>query len=689
MIEPNVPGGDPQAPDANAATDQHADGTAKPLPFDMEDEDLLVWLSANFKEAYEALKQTRIKRERDWKFYAGDQWEEKDRLVGEKQKRPTLTLNMILSIIAAVEGEERTNRQEMKFYGETQGADGSAFAFDRIVKWIMHQCGGEFSLSQMFRSGIVCGEGWVVPEVDYFDDPNGLIKLVQVDDKEMFPDPLDTDPTCKGRYLNRMREMTIEEIEARWPGSKDKLTQRSMMTNTGPESDGKGFRDIYSTPNDTTSVKLYDARRKLWSVIETWWPQIEPGYVMVDEQTGMLVEKSASEFEGLKAQREQEQAAWMQARVASVLSGGMASPGPLPGLPGGMGGAPDPGPRPPALQAKARPIRRFYQAFWSAGVILDKVPSPLPRMKRFPYVSFRGMWDKVGADWFGIVRSILDPQRQHNVEQSIIVQLMQLMPKASWMAPKGAYHDRTKWENGIAQPGSLLEYNATRGKPEQISTPSVSRDLINMAQARPASMREISGVNVDLMGQRQAGDPGVVMEMRQKAAKTVLATFFDNYREAKIVLGKILVHYIQAYISVGRRIRVLGSDGQQFVQMTEDMTVADYDLTVEETNSTVNDRMATLTIMQTTLPNMIEAGVPIPASFVDLLPMPPNIRDDWKRQLQWMQAKNGDLPPPGWQPGMPPAAFLPPPPGAPPAGAPPGAAPAPQPPAAPAPPPAQ
>jgi hypothetical protein len=44
--------------------------------------------------------------------------------------------------------------------------------------------------------------------------------------------------------------------------------------------------------------------------------------------------------------------------------------------------------------------------------------------------------------------------------------------------------------------------------------------------------------------------------------------------------------------------------------MTQDMSLGDYDLTVDETNETVNDRIATLNIMQTTLPTLMKAGVP-------------------------------------------------------------------------------
>jgi hypothetical protein len=657
-------------------------------PFQMSEDDLLRQLGEWWRESTGARREVRPKRTKDWQYYAGDQWEKADADRAKEQKRPALTLNMLLSIISAVEGEERTNRQEIKFYGEGQEDDGSAFGINRICKWIMDQCGGQFALSKQFRSGVICGEGWIVPEVDYFDDPNGKIKLICVDDEECFPDPLDfSEDGADARYFNRVRMMTAEEGNARWPGFTEKVQQQSIAQNVGPERDGSGARDIYSIDNDLTSPKLFDAQKKLWAVIETWWSQIEPGWVMVDEATGLLVEKSDADFQEMKAQREQEQADWLRQLLVpppappqmtdlaapDAPAAPMMAPSPIMGHNGGPPMQPAIPPRPPALQAVERPIRRFYQAFHTFGTLLDRQPSALPTMKRFPYVPFRGLFDKVKKDWFGIARPILDPQRQHNVEQSAIVQLMQLMPKASWMAPKGAYHDKTKWQEQVAQPGAMLEYNAQRGKPEQISTPAVPRHLIDMASERPGMMQAISGVNSDLMGVRVAGDPGITMEMRQKAARTVLAPIFDNYRQTKMALGKVLLAYIQQYITPGRRMRVLDGEDAAFVEMTLDMQLGDYDLTVDETDDSVNDRIATLNIMQTTLPALAKTGVPIPPEIIDLMPMDPKIRTAWKRQMMWTMQLAGQLPPPGWKEGDPVPAPAPPP------GMPPQAAPAPAP----------
>jgi hypothetical protein len=156
-------------------------------------------------------------------------------------------------------------------------------------------------------------------------------------------------------------------------------------------------------------------------------------------------------------------------------------------------------------------------------------------------------------------------------------------------------------------------------------------------------MREISGVNTEMTGQRVGSDAGVVMEMRRKAATTVLAPIFDNYRRSKIEVGRILLAYIQTYVKPGRKIRVLGEDENRYVEMTEQMGLLRYDITVDEANSTVNDRISTLNILQTTLPMLMKSGLSPPPEFVDLLPAPPHVRNAWKRQIAWQMTVSGQL----------------------------------------------
>jgi hypothetical protein len=169
-----------------------------------------------------------------------------------------------------------------------------------------------------------------------------------------------------------------------------------------------------------------------------------------------------------------------------------------------------------------------------------------------------------------------------------------------------------------------------------------------------------------MTGERVAGDAGVAMEMRKKAAMTILATLFDNLRLAKKVLGKLLIVYIQAFMPMDRRVRVIGpKDTPEYVAFTQDLQFARFDCAIDETEATVNDRIQTLTLLQTVLPTLIDAGIPIPPGLIDLFPIPPHVRDEWKAMLMGPQAGAA---PPGAPPGPPPGAPPGPPPGPPPAG---------------------
>jgi hypothetical protein len=642
--EQTAPGEDVQTTDPQ--------GLEPPKPsgmFDQPDDTLVKKLRTLLKKAVDHHAKRRTLRKKEWAALANEQWEEADKTAMSGHKRATLTLNLLHTMLAAVEGEERSNRQELKFYGEEEGDDLSAAAWGRLLKWVMEQCGGEFSLSSMFRSGAGVGEGWVVPDVDFFDDPDGQIKLHFVDEDEIWVDPLSTDPTAAdARHLFRGQMFEEDEIEARWPGKLDQLRLKTLEMEPGQETDGKGYRDVYLAPDQTNGPKICDAAERQWMIVEAWWAQIEPGVVVLNEQTGELDEVTPDEFEQLRAERGNAQKAWLRARLNPSL---VPDPSQVSAInPQGLVPQ-DPGPMPPGLQSKERPLRCLYQAFFCGDVLLEKRKNEIKGLRRYPYVRFGAMFDKEKKHWYGLLMLALDIQRQHNVEQSAIIQLIQQLPSASWMGPKGSFHNKNEWENKLAQPGKLLEYNSNRGKPEQIETPPIPRHLVELAMARPGQLREITGINTEMTGQRTP-DAGVVMEMRKKAATTVLAPIFDNYRRAKLDVGKVLLAYMQRYIKPGRRLRVLGDNKAGWVQATLEMTQGKFDLKVEETNASLNDRMETLTVMQTTLPQIIQAGVPVPPEFIDLLPMNPTIRDAWKRMLAWHLTTQGMMPPDWWQPGM-------------------------------------
>jgi hypothetical protein len=624
-----------------------------------------------WKESLDRHKERRKRANDCHKMVDGDQWEQADVQIARDQKRPAMTFDLLSAMLAAVEGQERNNRQDMRYYGVGKEDDQAAHNWTKLLKWVMELNAGDFELSAAFREMLIGGEGWVTPSVDYLDDPEGSLSLEFVDCDEVFDDPLCKHPVgIDARFRLRVKMLTEDEGEALFPG-KFVTSIRAAATEDGSvsETDGKGFPDIYLTPEKADGPKRYDSKDCTWAVIQAFWWQIEDGWHCLNEQTGLIDELTDEEYQAKRTERREQQLAAINAIVT-----GQARP-----MPEGPDaemvmardiemealGVPQPPriPMPKSLQCTRRPIKRVYEAFVVKDALLELAPLR-EKLKVFPLTPIRGTRRKTKNDFTGIIERLIDVQKQANVENTVIVQLLQLMPKQSWMGPKGAFHNKQEWENGVAKPGKMLEYNAQRGKPEPIPAAGLPRHLVDMAFSRGNTMREISGINVEMTGIRQGNDAGVVMEQRAKAAQTVLAPLFDNARRSRKLLGKVLLAFMQAHLSPQRQIRILGPDAQaEVVTVTPDMLQGRYDFAVDDTNSTINDRVATLNIMQTTLPQMMKAGVPIPPGIVDLMPMEPQLRQEWKRMISWQLTISGQLPPPGWEPGMP-IPMAPPPPGA-------------------------
>lgn len=603
----------------------------------LPDPELVARLRKWYLEDLRAADGERKNRKIDWRMWAGDQWEEDARNRARNENRPLLTLNYILPTICSIEGEERSNRQQIKVYGvDDADDDKGAYAFNLLIRGVMNENNGEYAISGAFRHASVCGTGWLHPDVDYFADPEGMIVVRHVDEDEIINDCMDTSPDASdSRRLTRQRWLADDQIEAMFPGGMAKLQAYAEGgTSTDDpvptrESDGRGYRDVYTEPgkNDT---KIYDCARKEWLVLEHWWYEIEPGMVARNQATGELEELTLEEGQAIQAKEQRDAEAYPMQRLEAALAGA------------------EPPPAPQKTQMMERPIRCFYQAFACGGVMLYKGKSPIPEARRIPYVPVYGYYDKVKRERFGVTRNIADVQRQTNVEQSAIVHMIQLAPKAGWMAPRGAFHDKQKWMSSAARPGAMLEYNGQKGKPEPLQQPQLPRHLVDLAMSRMQSMKAISGVNTEMTGERVAGDAGVAMEMRKKAAMTILATLFDNLRLSKKVLGKLLIVYIQAFMPMGRRIRVIGpKDAPEYAVFTQDLQFARFDAAIDETEATVNDRIQTLTLLQTVLPTLIDTGVPIPPGMIDLFPIPPHVRDEWKAMLQNQQAAPPGMPPHG------------------------------------------
>ena len=178
-----------------------------------------------------------------------------------------------------------------------------------------------------------------------------------------------------------------------------------------------------------------------------------------------------------------------------------------------------------------------------------------------PYIAKR--WrDEV----YGLVRNLKDPQRVENKRES---QILDLIARFANMRPMAE-------ENSVLNPHTLAHvhdptpvYYKPGHQPPSWYTPPLAelfRVLTSEGDRMKQAMREISGINTDLLGLRQTGDPSGIAIARTQAQGQIIATvFFDNYRTFKRHVNERLARRIQQVFTSEQVFRLTNEVGERVV----------------------------------------------------------------------------------------------------------------------------
>src|SRR6185437_16454671 len=107
------------------------------------------------------------------------------------------------------------------------------------------------------------------------------------------------------------------------------------------------------------------------------------------------------------------------------------------------------------------------------------------------------------------------------------------------------------------------------------------------------SMRDVTGVNIELMGQAEKDQPGVLEYQRKQAGLTILSGFFDGLRRFRKVQGHILLYYIQHFFSDGRLIKIDGDEGGRYIPLVRNKDIDKYDVIVDDARTSANEKELT------------------------------------------------------------------------------------------------
>jgi len=114
----------------------------------------------------------------------------------------------------------------------------------------------------------------------------------------------------------------------------------------------------------------------------------------------------------------------------------------------------------------------------------------------------------------------------------------------------------------------------------------------------------------------------------------IIAWAFDAMRRYYRSMGRQQAEYVRMYMDEGTLIRVNGEEGQQYIPLVRDKLSGTYDVIVDEAPTSVNQRERTWAVLETLIPQVLQAGLTMPKEILDYAPIPADLAEKWKQALQ-------------------------------------------------------
>lgn len=542
-------------------------------------------------------------------FVAGDQWSETDKAALEEQMRAAVVFNRVGPMVDSVAGSEVNNRQAVRYVPRQSGDSAVNEILSGAADYVREQCDAEDEESDAFLDAVTCGVGWTEIRMDYSDNPDGDVQIRRID-----PLSMRWDPAAKQRNLSDRRwqqhdeMMSLDEIEALWPDKADEIAASASLGTTS-EDEGETHN---ADPIAAYRQNPFGYERKTGRVRVTrhqWW-ELQTYHAVLDPATGQMLELDQDQFSKLAE------------RVKAITGAEIEQSMPT-----------------------VRKSRKVYrQAFVSGDLLLEEGDCPC---NRFSYHALTAKRDRNKGTWYGIVRPMMDPQRWANKFLAQILHIINTNAKGGLVVEADAVANIRKFKEDWAKADSVVEVepgtiSGSKIMPKPIPQYPVAID--NLLQFSISSLRDVTGINLELLGMADRQQAGILEAQRKQAAMTVLATLFDSLRRYRKESGRTLAKYIVEYISDGRLVRIISGNGlEQFVPLVRDPQAMEYDVIVDEAPNTVDKKQQTFELLMSMLPNLGAIGVPFAVELLEYSPLPKAMVEKWKQIVQQQPQANPQM----------------------------------------------
>lgn len=583
----------------NPTDDKLIDDREK-MPSELDMDALYIQIRDWYKVDFAHSAEWRRNAKTNFDFVAGEQWDAKDKAALNDQNRPVITFNRTLSIIKAVAGVEINGRHETVFLprGTSPGEIKANELLTGASQWMADGCDAEDEQSEAFQDSLICGMGWTEATLEYEDEPDGEYVERKIDPIEMVWDNAARGKNIlDARRLYRVRKMSLWEARALAASVGEEVFDDADLDATWATglSDKEDLKPIEERRLRFENTGPYDPKNEVHLVHAQWYEK-EAYYRVADPISGKIEAVEADQFEKMRAMAEE---------AGFKLD-----------------------------FVKAH--RKVYKQALIGGRVLGGVRPCLSR-DRFSFQCITGEKNRNKGTWFGLVDLMKDPQMWANKWMSQTLHILNATAKGGIIAEKDAFEDIRAAQDTYAKPDAITWASPgaiSKGKIMQKPGVGIPTGYINLLEFAISSIRDVTGINMELLGLRDANQPGILEAQRKQAAMTILATLFDSLRRYRKNIGRIRLHLIQDYLADGRLIRIAGEEGMKAVPLIREETFGDYEVIIDDAPTSPNQKEQTWVTIQQVIPAFRDILTPeAVVTILEYSPLPSQLVDTFKSML--------------------------------------------------------
>jgi hypothetical protein len=508
--------------------------------------------------------------------------------------RPIITFNRTHPIINSISGMEIVNRQEVKYFPREEGDAKANEILTEGAKWFRDQADADDEDSDAFLDSAVCGMGWTETTLDMEEDEEGNPTMAAVNPLEMYWDKAARQKNvADAERLWRVRQIPIARVKEMFPGKDPGDFDAKWAKADSDDADDETQEEANRYGDDSDSEA--DNDQDTVTVVHLQYKSRVPVFMVANQMGGPSTEVTSAQLKDL------------QKRADAI----------------GM---------PIATTKKMKLVVKnvFIGAnILQAGDALCKT--------HFSFTCVTAYREHATGTFYGLMRLMKDPQRWANKWMSQALHILNSNAKGGLLAEKGVTDDQRKFEKDWARTDKItwVEDGSLTGnkKVQEKGQTNMPAGFFQMMEFAIQSVRDVTGISVELLGMREATQAASLEQQRKQAGMTIIAPLFDNLKRYRRDHGKLMLYIIQKYLADGRLVRIVGKQGAQYVPLALKQD-ARYDIIVDDQPNSPDQKMQ---IWQSLVQIMPLLPPQIQLALVDYAPLPTSVIEKIKEAAAGLQ----------------------------------------------------